>query len=346
MDKSNRFETIDICKAIAIVLVAWGHFGMPGFIDRFVHLFMLPVFYFSSGLFFRPEKYSSPLFFLKKRAKSLLIPYFSLGILIYLIWTLVYLIFLPDKVTGPLEYSKHLFWNNTGSVTGIWGGIQWFLTSLFFAELLVFLVNKLIRNKYLLLLFFTVLGVAIILLANSISGSRIPMAFDTALVVPVFYCVGYLVADKIRDWLEKARTSWLILGFVLTFAGTFLFCRLNVSTNIRKLVFGNPLYYYLGALFGVMMTVCLAELIRRLLGRKEKLLRWVCYIGSSTIIILYLHRQFDGINKTLLESVFHVTLSGAKEYIYFGVSLIVFFIIASPVCRWINKYLGFLFGKF
>ena len=346
MSSTTRVGWIDVCKAMAIMIVAWVHFGIPSILSPFIHQFIMPVFYFCSGIFYRPEKYSSSGFFLKKKAQSLLVPYFCMGILIYVIWTVVYLVFLPDKVVGPWEYAGHLFWHNTESVPGIWGGVQWFLTSLFFTEVLVFLTERGLKNKYLLLLFFTALGVSIIILANNSTDFWIPLAFDTALVMPVFYCIGYLVADRIQDWLRKSRMFHLYLIFLVSAAVSFQFDRLNQSTNVRKIEFGNPLYYYLGAFFGVVMFVCFAVLVDRIISGRAKLYSWMKYIGVSTIVILYVHRQFDGINKTLLESVFRITLTGGRKYLYFGASLIVFFAIAAPVCRWIDRHLGFLFWRF
>ena len=74
---SVRRTEIDVAKGFALFLVVFGHV-----LDRdsiwayWIFMFHMPVFFFLSGMTFRPEKYKSLSDFLKDKWKKRIIPYF------------------------------------------------------------------------------------------------------------------------------------------------------------------------------------------------------------------------------------------------------------------------------
>lgn len=85
---SQRNIEMDILKGLGIILVVMGHYYLP-FVWFTPYSFHMPLFIFASGYFYNPKYENTPLLLLKKRAKSLLLPYFSysifLGIVVHLI---------------------------------------------------------------------------------------------------------------------------------------------------------------------------------------------------------------------------------------------------------------------
>ena len=104
---NTRIEYIDVIKGFAIFLVVMGHVVAWQFSDfyiaygshdydnqlilwRLIYSFHMPLFMFCSGLFlkrFTKESCCSDLMCaLQKRCISLLLPYFSMGLLLWLLW--------------------------------------------------------------------------------------------------------------------------------------------------------------------------------------------------------------------------------------------------------------------
>ena len=68
----KRIDYIDILKGFGIVLVLLGHLPIPEVVKMWIYSFHMPLFFFCSGLFFRPK----PLFpALKKNMRATLVPY-------------------------------------------------------------------------------------------------------------------------------------------------------------------------------------------------------------------------------------------------------------------------------
>ena len=76
----NRIEWIDTAKGIGLLLVIFEHLSIP-YVTAWIYTFHMPLFFFLSGVVFSGEKYTFQEY-LKKRVKALVIPYFSLGLII------------------------------------------------------------------------------------------------------------------------------------------------------------------------------------------------------------------------------------------------------------------------
>ena len=129
----RRIEYLDIFRGIGIILMIMGHVVYTGKFEHFIHAFHMPMFFFISGYLYRDKEISIRDFFIKK-AKTLLIPYFFYGILQYCFWLLTKW---PQMDFQPLW---HLFTINTDGLAI--AGSLWFLTALFWTDLMFFLIKK------------------------------------------------------------------------------------------------------------------------------------------------------------------------------------------------------------
>ena len=78
--ETKRITWVDMAKGYGIIAVFIGHLVQGGMLGNFVYSFHLPLFFFLSGYLFHANV--DFLTFLKKKARSILVPYFSLGIFI------------------------------------------------------------------------------------------------------------------------------------------------------------------------------------------------------------------------------------------------------------------------
>ena len=70
----SRYEYIDITKGIGILLVVWAHILLIGWSHELIYAFHMPLFFFVSGMLFRPQRYDSFKQFFVVRGKRLLLP--------------------------------------------------------------------------------------------------------------------------------------------------------------------------------------------------------------------------------------------------------------------------------
>lgn len=167
-----------------------GHIGFGGKFDYWIHAFHMPMFFFISGYFFqgRAEKEIKVSAYIAKKAKTLLLPYIIFGVAHYVIWVVIN--WNAKSVTPFLR----LFWENTDGIAI--AGALWFLTALFFTEVIYFLLERYIPS------ILALTGVILVLvaggrLAASDLSFRLPYAFDAALVGLVLFHAAYLLKTDI-----------------------------------------------------------------------------------------------------------------------------------------------------
>ncbi len=124
--KKARIEYIDLIRAFGKLLMIIGHIrfcpdGSP--FDKWIHAFHMPMFFIVSGILYRKQELKK---LLSKRFRTLIIPYLIVGIA----FSLIPIVFKSD-------YSSLIavvFENTSGYIFVV--GAIWFLTSLFFADII------------------------------------------------------------------------------------------------------------------------------------------------------------------------------------------------------------------
>ena len=148
--RNNRDKSLDIAKAICIILMVVGHSGCPTYLYDFVYMFHMPCFFFVSGWLLN-EKYVTDLKTgLIQKAKGSYYPFVK--------WTLIFLLF--HNVFASMHiYENSYSWQTfiervirTFTMTGsesLLGGF-WYLISLFWALIIsLFFFNTLSKAEVL-----------------------------------------------------------------------------------------------------------------------------------------------------------------------------------------------------
>ena len=81
---NGRLKWLDIAKAIAIMLMVVGHTSIPSIASDFIYAFHMPLFFIASGWTTKWNKYSFG-DFVKRRCRSLLLPFFFYSVIVLLI---------------------------------------------------------------------------------------------------------------------------------------------------------------------------------------------------------------------------------------------------------------------
>ena len=346
---SKRIEWIDICKFFAIALVVWLHFGVPARIDGLVHQWHMPIFYMLSGLCFNFEKHSDFKKFLFSRVKSLLIPYLLFSVILYTIWSVIYLCRSSQEIVPLKLYLRSLLFTNTTAVPNLWGSVQWFLTSLFFTETLNWICSKVANicpldgDKSSISCCISVFLAGLGFWFSKVAGFRLPIAIDTAFPMLFFYAIGNWMRNKEIMYKAKEIPLWKKGILLITTGGICLCCYfINGDTNVRQLQFGNPLHYVIGATAGCFMMMFFSMMICDFNLSKYKVFQSMLYIGQGTLIVLYVHRVYIGAINVFLVPRFPFL----NQYPVFILLTVIFFaLIAYPSCAIVNNYFPFLIGK-
>lgn len=145
MDKNdNLYRHIDVAKGILIICVVIGHvlnfeYFFTSVVKTVIYVFHMPAFFIISGVLMNPKKLKNQTFtsFVNRKIKRLIIPYVLFEIVGGILQMFLYGI---DEVNpvgilyGILTMHCHI-------------GADWFLPTLFFAEMLFFIIVKKSRTK-------------------------------------------------------------------------------------------------------------------------------------------------------------------------------------------------------
>lgn len=150
-----RNTTISICKALAIICMVIGHADSPHYLMNFIYLWHMPLFFITAGYFFSTKYLNDEITFIKKRVKSLYIPFVKWSVIVLLLNPLFFATgFLNEHfgnpgggVTHPLNAKQML--QSFVDIIFTMGGYDVFLLSAFwfFRALLVASIGYLVLFK-------------------------------------------------------------------------------------------------------------------------------------------------------------------------------------------------------
>ena len=286
-----RLDFIDLAKGLCIMLVVWHHvvstWGYPSYPGQLMcSSFRMPLYFFLSGLFFK--SYDGFLDFTRRKTNKLLIPFVFFFITTSCLLAFVLAHFHLRTNPGSSVWLS-FFWQENFPNLPIW-----FLLSLFWANLLFYLLTLLSKNIFGKWIFRKVpaekgtLGALVAMSALiGITGyclghfdTNIPMFLDTAMTSVPFFCLGHL-AFRYTNLLKPNRfDKWNIPlalgGFALTYwlADSPVF---YVSNS-----FGLSIWrLYLCGLLGTISIILFSKAVKKI--------PLVSYFGRYSIMILLTH---------------------------------------------------------
>lgn len=366
-----RLGWIDSLKGIGIMLVVFAHHSLPVAIDAYIFSFHMPLFFFISGYLFDFGKHAANAAgFVKKRFRSLIVPYFCFALLTCLFYFLLDIGYQPG-VTN-IEFFNSSPADNVYSILYALGPLisynppLWFLTCLFVTEILFYgFAKKYYGETEKLVLLLTAAGVIGYLYSGYVSF-RLPWNADVALTAVVFYGAGNLFRkftgpekqkpeEKSGVGSDQQSGSRFRRGFFQTgklLPGILILANLlyivyllqfpvaeeiNVM-NMNVLKYGDFSSYYLLAFSGIFTFVYLSKNIG-----SSKVLE---YYGRNSLIVLALHFPV----KDILKKLAVLSLGVELEYFYydagFALGLTVLNLLCLiPLIYFINNYFPFLLGK-
>ena len=271
-----RVEYMDLMKGICIVMVVALHCHLvpANALGNIITTFMVPSYFFLSGLFFK--EYGGFSDFAVRKIDKLVVPtvFFSVLYLIFKIVTSGY---------GALTAKEMISALITGNFP------LWFLQCLFLINMLFFVLHRFVSDKVKLLVVCSCVGFAGIA-GYAVSSDFIREAsprlfyvlhishmFKIMASLP-FFALGYAVKPYMtRTFPRTATLATFCAALVLMWVtGRY------VHTSIYDNVYGrNPLFFYVAGTSGIACMVILCRAIKRI--------PLISYLGRYSLVVLGTH---------------------------------------------------------
>ncbi|KEZ91204.1 acyltransferase family protein [Lacrimispora celerecrescens] len=276
--EQSRAEYIDIYRSFGIILMVMGHIGFGIYFDHFIHAFHMPMFFFISGIFFKVNQGMTFSSFVKKKAKTLLIPYAAFGLFHYFVWLV------QHRSAMSLEPLKCLLFVNTDGIPI--AGALWFLTAFFFAELIYFAIRHCIKRMLLQNISIVVISI-MGCITTLILPFRLPYAMDASFVGVGLLHIGYLVQNNViknvRNIYHMKYYEWIILVAISMF---LIFT--NGYVNMRTGTYAIIPLFWINAILAIIIGINLSKYLERSLLKSVH--GFLLFIGRNSIVYLCLNQ--------------------------------------------------------
>lgn len=201
----KRIDSIDLFKGIAILGIVWKHTFHPQWCDL-IHISAL--FFILSGIFFKDEPFIP---FLKKKIRTILIPFLFFYILSYLARIAFY--FRHFRTLHGFAWDSLLeIFSISNTPDYLTVNIPlWFLVCLFVMQIIFWCLNRVIpRNKYRSCWFLVILA-ALYAGYGTIESWHSPFMFNVAIECLPYFIAGNLFGLQIARFLSSNTFPTVLL---------------------------------------------------------------------------------------------------------------------------------------
>lgn len=226
MPMKQRNKQMDVLLCLGIVLVILGHVGANSWktklFDWFViYSFHMPLFFFISGYFYRPEREKEYGKSVLRMVEKFVVPYYA--------WNLVYAVIafaLKDAELVRFNLDKSILnfiitpWT-TGDQYQL-NSPAWFLLTLFLVELAYITLHKFfafikIKNEYVLFIPFLAMGIAGggMMVHGVVAGGKLVLA--KMLFGIAFYHLGHLYSTNLEKADKLNNVAYFSILFVIQY---------------------------------------------------------------------------------------------------------------------------------
>lgn len=290
LEQKKRQDWIDIVKFWGMIAIVWGHTLDSGDVHRYLYSFHIPLFFFVIGLFFTSPKLSFWRFTIKK-AKSLLIPYFSFAIISVLIFFVLGNLasITLNEDTSENSLSANLLEILTGNCRA--NRPLWFLPCMFCCYILCFAISRIVKSRPIYIKRIVAFSVAVVSFAicflneEFLNINALFFKVDVAIFMLAFVSVGYLVKPLLLKRFNVFVAALLaipllIAGGITAFGNSTI---MYLSNNYRNV----PLFF-ISAILTIMGFCILSILISRC--NLKIITAPLVYVGKRTLPILLMHK--------------------------------------------------------
>lgn len=286
----------------------------------------MPLFFLLAGVF---HPTIQNLESIKKRAKTILVPYFLWSIILFAFWVFLGR-FYGESASKDLSVYKNfigIFYAQGDQTYMDWGIPMWFLPTIFLTFLLFYLVNK-ISQKRLQYLLISAIVIGGFFLKKT--GFKFPWSLDVAMVSLFFYSIGYYFKNFIKS---EEKPNWIV--FIILGILHFSLFNFNDKVDMYRSIYGHELLFLINGFIGVAFYLSLFKLF--------PIFKSLQRLGRYTIPILAMQLRALTVIKLALMLLLGMQIFDFNEIEKFGIS-IVQVLLMLPILYIIEKYIPILNG--
>lgn len=269
---TEHIKHVDTAKGIGIILVLIGHIFPRDLVDS-IYLFHMPLFFFLSGFTLSPQ---NGLGFIRKKIKSLLIPYFSFLFLLTSVNVAELFIFSEPSFKSISKQYLHALYGGA-TLRGDFGA-YWFITVLFLS---LTILNWMLNNIKMRYVAIAITSMYILSFINSYYARDVhpPLGINIALqALPIMY-LGYIASKDARLFRVISLMGIVFIPFYyLGFSNV-------MSVDFKQTSYGVPVVNTMVSLSFIYFTL--------FISKKIESVNALQVVASSSMTIMFLHQWFN-----------------------------------------------------
>lgn len=268
---TRRDDFLDVLKGIGIVLVYWGHSVFWGTLaSRAIFCFHMPLFFFVSGVLFRPERIESPWRFLEKMWRGLLIPYLLFCYIGFVLRIDVVFKMWHDDALRELLRIVH----------GEGSNAIWFLMCLASVQTIAWMAWRyagLMRTKVcgaVALVALTAAAQYVSVVRTGRVLDRIPFMLASVPCCMIFFVVGRLFRNRILLFGNGRVAVWRLIAAFVALSGLFFCLCYYIDGTLDLRIACFHIRHLIPCLLGIGCACLLARMIA-LSDRPKRVFAWL-----------------------------------------------------------------------
>ncbi len=287
MNTTKRICSLDYLKAIGIILMLLGHTSFP--LTFYIYTFHMGLFFFISG-FLCYNKLDVPFTtYLKKRAKSCLIPYVAFWAIGLVISEIVSLNMNGTNITFDFNTIKALLLGGHYLSDYTDNFAIWYLQTNFIVAIVFYLIIKLCKGRIAKIIAFAVILIGTIPFQNLFEDRPI-FHINVLPSAITFMFLGYFIA-YIKDYVDKIP---FFVGFLFIIPGMITW-----PDHVANIATIGSYWYYL---FAFLTIVGLYIIFKNTPGN-----RFITFMSTSTLYILGLHFPLLPVSNAIADYISELT---------------------------------------
>lgn len=279
-----RDATIDMAKALCIILMVIGHGCCGEYMFRFIYWFHMPCFFFITGWLLKDKYINNPKQGIINKFKGIFVPCIKWSIIFILLHNLFVPLHIYDSYISFSDSVKKIFHVLTfGSANEPLIGPYWFLTTLLFASSYSIIYLNVLSRFNRLNIKWIVAGILIFLgltfLFDARSITLHPLCFQTAFYATAFTICGYLMHKLyIEDKFKIYNGYILLLAIPMILAYVMPPHYMNTAESYQIV------YYFIVAFLSIIGIYACAKYLSGI-----RAFNFLNTVGANTLNILALH---------------------------------------------------------
>ncbi len=272
----QKVNWVDDLKAIGIVAVILGHIASP--LGAFIYSWHMPLFFIIAGFFLRFELTARVFIF--KDFQRLMIPYFIFAIAGLGVEMLKRVALQRENLDYIHELQGIFIWMDIPSLINTYAFVLWFLPTLFFGRLLIFLLSRQIKSLFLQFIIVVFLFIVSFFV-------NLPFAFDNALNSTLFIFIGSVFFRFYQEQKALYILPFILVGLLIFFGMPSL----DMANKMYENVIVNMVWAF--SIIFVLITIL------KKLNFKSKL---VALWGANTMLLFIIHPYTNNIADIIVEN--------------------------------------------